>query len=423
MMLRYVLPLAALLSAVMVFTGCGGDGGDGGGGEPTPVTGVDVAPAQAEVEVGHILALTATVSGGDSKEVTWYVGGYPNGNDSLGTIAPGDPVTYRAPDRLPDHASAVIKVVSVEDPTKMDSSIVSLTFETVHVDADHGDDDAGTGSINLPLKTITHALTIADSGMTVLASPGIYSDAAGESYPLSIPSGVTLEGENWQTCVLAGHETEVPSIQGILLEEDRATVRKFTIRDRAQPGSGRWLAAIWVSGGSHCRIDSVRFSERSHYACIRIDGVMSGATVSTLVENCVIDVRSDELPPAGFNRGFEVIFDDVDTVIRNCSVYGFSTGISFNFSSNALVEGCTLEDNVTGAYLCCVDDDDSNPNPDFGGGARGSAGGNSFRNNTACGLNNAGTSIVYAKHNTWNNDPPVEGEDFCSEVTATIIVE
>jgi len=40
-----------------------------------------------------------------------------------------------------------------------------------------------------------------------------------------------------------------------------------------------------------------------------------------------------------------------------------------------------------------------------------------------CGLENAGTSTIYAKFNIWDNDPPVEGEDFCNLGTGVIIVE
>ena len=62
-------------------------------------------------------------------------------------------------------------------------------------------------------------------------------------------------------------------------------------------------------------------------------------------------------------------------------------------------------------------------NPDFGGGARGSAGGNIIRNNSECGLSIELDHPVFAKFNTWTNDPPVAGEDYCVVGDGGVIVE
>jgi hypothetical protein len=73
--------------------------------------------------------------------------------------------------------------------------------------------------------------------------------------------------------------------------------------------------------------------------------------------------------------------------------------------------------------LCCYQDDEHNANPDLGGGARGSAGGNTIRNNIECGIYNQTYSVIYAKFNTWTNDPPVAGVDYCNTSTGGVIVE
>jgi hypothetical protein len=94
-----------------------------------------------------------------------------------------------------------------------------------------------------------------------------------------------------------------------------------------------------------------------------------------------------------------------------------------NGFTDVLIEGCTIEDNGWGIYLCCDNDEGHNPVPDIGGGARGSTGGNTIRNNATCGLESYSTGDVYAKYNTWTNDPPVEGDDYCIGETGDIIVE
>jgi hypothetical protein len=74
-------------------------------------------------------------------------------------------------------------------------------------------------------------------------------------------------------------------------------------------------------------------------------------------------------------RGIEIIFRNPGAVIRNCVVKGYQQGLRFNYPTDAMVEGCILEGNQYGSLLCCKDNPESNPNPDFGGGARGSTGG------------------------------------------------
>jgi hypothetical protein len=84
-----------------------------------------------------------------------------------------------------------------------------------------------------------------------------------------------------------------------------------------------------------------------------------------------------------------------------------------NGTSDALVEGCTLENCNFGAKLCCYSDVNHTPTPDFGGGPRGGSGGNIFRNFSECGFYNGGGGTAHAKFNTWHNDPPVIGYDYC----------
>jgi hypothetical protein len=65
-------------------------------------------------------------------------------------------------------------------------------------------------------------------------------------------------------------------------------------------------------------------------------------------------------------------------------------------------------------YLCHNDDPQGSPNPDLGGGARGSAGRNDLRGLWGCLLKNLTTNTIYARNNTWSAYPPVEGTDFCN---------
>src|SRR5215469_2160872 len=66
--------------------------------------------------------------------------------------------------------------------------------------------DTNNGSQTAPFKTITHALgmvkkyTAPPSGaaqLTVVLNPGVYTRNSGETFPLAIPTGVTLTGTDY----------------------------------------------------------------------------------------------------------------------------------------------------------------------------------------------------------------------------------
>lgn len=55
--------------------------------------------------------------------------------------------------------------------------------------------DANTGTCAAPFKTITKALSVAAPGDTVKVDPGGYDAAAGETFPLAVPAGVSVVGD------------------------------------------------------------------------------------------------------------------------------------------------------------------------------------------------------------------------------------
>jgi len=62
--------------------------------------------------------------------------------------------------------------------------------------------------------------------------------------------------------------------------------------------------------------------------------------------------------------------------------------------------------------LCCYGEPSTQPNPDFGGGARAGAGQNNFSGCSSYGILNHTRHTIYAKFNTWDHNPPTSGVDF-----------
>jgi hypothetical protein len=72
---------------------------------------------------------------------------------------------------------------------------------TFVVDPKTGSDTTGTGSTDHPYKTLTKALAVikksASGGLTIALDPGNYVAANGETFPIVVPTGVTITGRSY----------------------------------------------------------------------------------------------------------------------------------------------------------------------------------------------------------------------------------
>jgi hypothetical protein len=390
----------------MLAYGCGDDDG---GSSPKPVTGVSITADKTVLEIGHISEITAVVTG-DNKNLTWYVNDIENGNAVYGTITHNSPVTYNAPDSLPAEATVYIVAVSDEDDAIADTVSIDLEFNKVFVKSDIGNDNTATGSVNLPAKTITKGLTLAEAGMTVLVFPGLYDFYNGEVFELAIPESVALVGMDWENCKIIGHGTGSYNAS-VLMDERGSSFRKFTL-EMGEPEEEAWEVAIHMRDDNQL-VDSIRVFERGVYAVLR-----ATSTRNSIVRNCHFAVDDGET----WHKGYEITGSNQDFILRTCTASGFSDAVFVNGVQDPLIEGCSLTGNRYGLQMW-YQPPSSNPNPDLGGGARGSAGGNDLSGNSVCGLNNLSSNTVYAMYNTWNNSPPVEGVDYCNSGTGSVITQ
>ena len=406
------LPVLCICAALAVCCGCGGDGDSG----PPPEVTVSLDPDAMDVEVGRSATITTQVTGTSNTGLTWFVNGIENGDDVFGTITQNSPATYTAPDTLPGLTTVEVRAISVVDTTKYDSCMVTITFKVIHVDIATGDDVEGTGYAHDPVKTIHRGNQLAPNGGTVLVAPGTYDTDHGESFPIYPGAGVTLEGENWETCIIRGGTQ-----YGYAMSLDLAScaVRKFTFESAPEQVPDRWESYLYMRG-SNVRVDSLRTAQRTFNSLIFIRN-----STDAIVENCVFDVPylDPATPSIGQNRGLVLVDGNTGTIIRGCTISGFREGIQMGSDNATLIENCTIEDNEYGVLLCCYESTQHNPNPDLGGGAKGSAGGNIIINNVECGVYNETYNVIYARYNTWNNDPPVAGEDFCNTSTGGVLFE
>ncbi|HEY9806056.1 MAG TPA: DUF1565 domain-containing protein, partial [Candidatus Obscuribacterales bacterium] len=125
--------------------------------------------------------------------------------------------------------------------------VQSASGSTLYVNPAAGN-DAANGTQAAPLKTLTRALQQARAGTTIQLVAGTYSTASGEVFPLAVPAGVTVVGNesNKGSGVLIEGSGEYISPtfarQNITLRlENTAQLRGVTVTNRAQRGTAVWF--------------------------------------------------------------------------------------------------------------------------------------------------------------------------------------
>jgi parallel beta-helix repeat protein len=121
-----------------------------------------------------------------------------------------------------------------------------------------------------------------------------------------------------------------------------------------------------------------------------------------VIEDC--EFTNTSSPRTG--RALELYYG-TRCVVRGCTVSGWEYGLYINRDSDPLIELCTIADNAYG--IIAAGGGGLLTQPDLGGGARGSVGGNAVRDNVNVGVFNMTAADIWALDNTWTTDPPTEG--------------
>jgi parallel beta-helix repeat protein len=118
----------------------------------------------------------------------------------------------------------------------------------LHVSPTKGNDAKGNGSQQAPLRTITHALAIAQPNTVILLAPGTYTTQTGEAFPLKLKAGVTLQGNpqlrGQGVVIQGGGEFVSPTFasQNIaIVGADGAGLAGVTVTNPNPRGYGLWI--------------------------------------------------------------------------------------------------------------------------------------------------------------------------------------
>ncbi len=223
---------------------------------------------------------------------------------------------------------------------------------TLYVDAVKGN-SAGPGNAQAPFKTITAALQAAVPGTVIQVQPGKYDEASGEVFPLTVRSGVTLQGDvnnrGKDTLILGGGKFLSPTVAGQvvgIVAQKGTTIQGLTISNPQKRGYGIWVEGtdptihrniltgsgndgIMLTGSATGKITENFFYKNPS------DGITMLRTASPLIQGNVFE-----------DTGFAINIDEKSSpVIKDNVVFNNADGIVILGKSTPTLRGNHFEGN------------------------------------------------------------------------------
>ena len=267
--------------------------------------------------------------------------------------------------------------------------MVQSTSSTLFVNPASGSDGAA-GSQSAPFKTIARALQQIKSGTKIQLAPGTYSAATGEAFPIVIPSGVTVLGNESNKGsgiqITGGGLFASPTFANQMVTfklENNAQLRGVTVTNSETRGTGAWIEST-APTIAHCTIVN----------CKR-EGVFATGTANPVVNDNVFfqnaangisivrETKGEFRRNVCQNTGFGLaIGDNAAPLITDSRIFENRAGIVLSKAARPVLRGNIIERNTESGLVSL---ERSLPNL----GNSQDPGGNIFRDNGEFDLQNA----------------------------------
>jgi parallel beta-helix repeat protein len=297
-------------------------------------------------------------------------------------------------------AQEVPSGASVEEIARKTSPQEFIRINLLHVNPMTGNDGQGNGTSEMPYKTITQALKVAQPNTVILLAPGTYSNRSGEKFPLVLKPDVIIQGNpqnRGQSIIIEGSGYFIsPSAAGqniTILTSDRAGLSGLTVINRADRGYG-----VWVESGTPVIADNT-FTGNTHdgisvvgYATPIIKGnyfTRNGANGITLFGNSKAEVTENIFENTGF--GINVAQTAEPKLIKNRITFN-KDGVVIQASARPILRDNYIERNQRDGIVAIAS---SVPNL----GTIQEPGGNIIRNNGRYDVHNAANQTISASGN------------------------
>jgi parallel beta-helix repeat protein len=272
--------------------------------------------------------------------------------------------------------------------------------QTLYVNPATGNDSAA-GDQSAPFKTLSKALQQAQADTTIQLAAGTYNATSGEIFPLQVPSGVKLvgnEGNKGDGIVIEGNGEYVsPTLaqQNItLLLEDTTEVRGVTVTNKATRGTGIWIEStdptIANCTFTECNREGVLATGTAKPNVVDNDFIDNGGNGISFIKNAQGEIKNNTCKKAGY--GISVEDNAAPRIVDNLITENrFGVGISVD--SKPILRNNTIEDNEE--YGIAVT---GNAEPDLGK-SQDDPGNNIFRNNGQFAILNSSKNTLVS----WGN--------------------
>ncbi|MCU0548557.1 MAG: S-layer homology domain-containing protein [Leptolyngbya sp. Prado105] len=286
--------------------------------------------------------------------------------------------------------------------------MVQVSSPVLYVNSASGNDSAA-GTQAAPFKTIARALQQIRSGTTIQLSAGTYDTTSGETFPLFIPAGVTVignESNKGNGILVRGGGTYLSPTwagQNVTFRLDtNAQLRGVTVTNPNTRGTGAWAEST-APTIANCTFTG---SQR--------EGVYATGTANPIVSDCVFtqnngngiaitrnakgELRRNVCQNTGF--GIAVSDNSAPLIIEN-RLFENRSGIVVSNSARPVLRGNTIERNTeTGISVI------GSAIPNLGSSQ--DPGGNIIRDNTDVDVENA-TNVTIASAGNQINPSRVRG--------------
>jgi parallel beta-helix repeat protein len=291
-------------------------------------------------------------------------------------------------------------------------------INTIYVNPATGN-DANAGSRLAPLKTITQALKVTTTPAIIQLSPGTYNTASGDRFPLVIPEGVMLLGneatKGQGILISGGGEYKSPTFgtQNItLMLLDDASLLGVTVTNSTTKGTGVWIEStapiisnntftgcgregVFVSGKAKPLISGNLFTKNAAGGLV-FSRNSKGEVLRNIFQN----------NPLGL-----AISDFAAPLVANNKISTNQNAVALSREASPVLRNNLITENTQGGLLV-----NGNANPDLGNSQ--DPAGNLFQDNGEYDLQNATANNLVSVGNQLNPSQVKGNVDFVAMTQA-----
>jgi len=272
--------------------------------------------------------------------------------------------------------------------------------QTIYVNPATGNDSAA-GDQSAPLKTLSKALQQAQADTTIQLAAGTYNATSGEIFPLQVPSGVKLvgnEGNKGSGILIEGNGEYIsPTLaqQNItVLLENSTEVRGVTITNKATRGTGIWIEStdptVTNCTFTQCNREGVLATGTAQPNVVNNSFIDNGGNGISFTKNAQGEIKNNTCKGAGY--GISIDGDATPRVVENIITEN-RFGIGVSVDSQPILRDNRIENNEE--YGIAVT---GNAKPDLGT-SKDDPGNNIFRNNGKFAILNSSKNTLVS----WGN--------------------